>query len=146
MSCARRWRTSGTVRGSTAGRAGSGDGAGGDGEKRSVAQIPVKKARASSTSVMCLYQEVEAAHLIVIQSDVFAIFKILFDMPACATGRNHLWQSGPLRGKDEVVRFLVGISQAATNEQPMAPIIFPPMQHGNVRPVEEPGAFGAFAH
>jgi site-specific DNA recombinase len=69
-----------------------------------------------------------------------------FDVPACATGRNHLWQSGPCRGKDEGVRFLVGISQAATNEQPMAPIIFPPMQHGNGRPVEEPGAFASLIH
>jgi uncharacterized protein (DUF2147 family) len=32
----------------------------------------------------------EAAYLIVIQSQIFAIFKILFDMPACARGRNHL--------------------------------------------------------
>ncbi len=115
-------------------------------EKRSVAQIPGKSARATSTSVMCLYQKVEAAHLIVIQSQSFAIFKMLFAMPACANSRNHLWQSGPFGGQDEVVRFLVGISQAATNEQPMAPIIFPPMQHGNVRPVEEPGAFASFTH
>src|SRR5450755_322369 len=81
----------------------------------------------------------ETADLIVIQSQIFAIFKILFDMPACANGRNHLWQRGPLWPKDEVVRFLVGISQAATNEQPMTLIIFPSMQNGNVRPVEEPG-------
>src|SRR5258707_13496645 len=47
------------VKGSTAGRARSSEGAGGEGEKRSVAQIPVKKARATSTSVMCLYQPVK---------------------------------------------------------------------------------------
>jgi hypothetical protein len=55
---------------------------------------------------MCLYQEVEAAHLIVIQSQIFAIFNILFAMKAGATGRTHLWQRGPFGGKDEVVRFL----------------------------------------
>jgi hypothetical protein len=49
------------------------------GEKRSVAQIPGKSARATSTSVMCLYQRVEASHLVVIQSHIFAIFKILFN-------------------------------------------------------------------
>src|SRR6266699_7166563 len=38
---------------------GSPEGAGGEGERRSVAQIPVKKARATSTSVMCLYQPVK---------------------------------------------------------------------------------------
>src|SRR6266566_103948 len=69
----------------------------------------------------------EAAHLRVIQSDVFSIFKILFNVPACANGRNHLWQGGPLRGKNEGVRFLVGIGEATTNEHPMAPIIFPSM-------------------
>src|SRR5258708_4262263 len=81
-----------------------------------------------------------------IQSQVFAPLKILFDMPARANGLDHLWQGGSLRGKNEVVRFLVGISQAATNEQPMAPIIFPSMQHGHIRPVEEPGAFASLTH
>ena len=52
----------------------------------------------------------------------------------------------PLGAKTRVVRFLVGISQAATNEQPMAPIIFPAMQNGNVRPVEEPGALASLTH
>ncbi len=59
MSRASKWRTSGTVRGSTAGRAGSGDGAGGEVEKRSVAQIPVKKACASITNVIWRYHPVK---------------------------------------------------------------------------------------
>jgi hypothetical protein len=115
-------------------------------EKRSVTQIPGKSARASSTSVMCLYQRVEAADLIVIQSDVFGVCKILFNVPACATGRNHLWQGGSLRGKNEGVRFLVGIGQAATNEQRVPPIIFPPMQYGYTSPVKKSGTLGAFPH
>jgi len=45
-----------TVSGSTISRVGNAEGPGGDVEHRSVAQIPVKKARATSTSVMCLYQ------------------------------------------------------------------------------------------
>ena len=81
-----------------------------------------------------------------IQSQIFGIFKMLFDMPACATGRNHLWQRGPFRGKDEVVGFLVGISQAAPNEQPMTLIIFPSMQQRYASPVEEPGAFASLTH
>jgi len=146
MSRARRWRTSGTVRGSTGGRAGSPDGAGGEVEQRSVAQIPGKSARATSTSVMCLYHEVEAADLIVIQSEVFGVFKILFNVPACANRLHHLWQGGSLRGKNEVVRFLVGIGEAATNEHPMAPIIFPSMQHGDASPVKKSGTLGSFTH
>ena len=56
MSRASRWRTSGTVRASTAGRVGSVAGAGGELAPRSVVQIPVKKASANNTSVMCRYQ------------------------------------------------------------------------------------------
>jgi hypothetical protein len=40
----------------------------------------------------------------------------------------------------------VRISQTATNEHPMLPIIFPSMQDGNARPVEESGAFASLAH
>src|SRR5205807_7562119 len=88
----------------------------------------------------------EAANLIVVQSDIFAVFKILLNMPSGANGLDHLWQGGSFRGKDEVVRFLVGISEATANEQPMSSIILPLVQHRNDCPVEEPGAFGAFAH
>src|SRR5207248_94631 len=52
----------------------------------------------------------------------------------------------PFGPKTRVVRFLVRISQTATNEQPMLPIIFPSMQGGNARPVEESGAFASLAH
>src|SRR5512135_244637 len=88
----------------------------------------------------------EAANLIVIQSEVFGVFKILFNVPAGANGRHHLWQGGCLWGKNEVVRFLVGIGEAAADEHPMASIIFPPMQHGYSRPVKQSGTLGAFTH
>src|SRR5258708_401962 len=67
-------------------------------------------------------------------------------MPSGATGLDHLWQGGSLRGKDKVVRFLGRIVHAAANEQPMSSIILPLVQHGDDSPVEEPGAFGTFAH
>jgi len=51
-----------------------------------------------------------------------------------------------LRGKNEVVGFLVGISEIATNEHPMLPIIFPAMQHRYASPVKEPGAFASLTH
>ena len=81
-----------------------------------------------------------------VQTQVFGVFKILFNVPACANGLDHLGQGGSLRGKNEVVRFLVGVGEAATNEHPMAPIIFPPMQHGYTSPVEESGAFASLTH
>ncbi len=69
-----------------------------------------------------------------------------FNMPACANGLDHLWQDGSFRGKNEVVGFLGRIGEAATNEHPMAPIIFPSMQHGDASPVKKAGALGPFTH
>ena len=88
----------------------------------------------------------EAAHLVVIQSQIFGRFKIFLDMPACPDGRHHLLQRGPWWSKDEVVGLLLRIGEAATNEQPMVSILFPLMQDGHGCPVKEPGAFGPFTH
>jgi hypothetical protein len=52
----------------------------------------------------------------------------------------------PLGAKTRVVRFLVGIGEAATNEHPMVPIIFPSMQHRYASPVKKSGTLGSFAH
>src|SRR6266566_5027893 len=78
----------------------------------------------------------EATNFVMVQPQVFGVFKILFDVPACTNGRNHLRQGRSFWSKDEVVRFLVGISEATTNEHPMASIIFPSMQHGHTSPVK----------
>src|SRR5260370_36745416 len=75
-----------------------------------------------------------------------AFSRILFDVPACANGRNHLRQGGSFWSKDEVVCFLVGIGEATADEQRVPSIVLPLVQDGNRRPVEEPGAFGSLTH
>jgi hypothetical protein len=67
----------------------------------------------------------EAPHFVVVQAQIFPVFKIFLNTPSGANSLDHLWQSGSLRGKDKVVRFLGGISEAPTNEQPMSSIILP---------------------
>src|SRR5258706_13287689 len=88
----------------------------------------------------------EATNFVMVQPQVFGVFKILFDVPACANGRNHLRQGRSFWSKDEVVDFLVRIGEATTNEHPMASIIFPAMQHGHSHPVKEPKTFGPYTH
>src|SRR5258708_14100206 len=88
----------------------------------------------------------EATNFVMVQPQVFGVFKILFDVPACANGRNHLWQGRSFWSKDEVVCFLVGIGEATADEHPMASIVLPLVQDGNIRPDEEPGAFASLTH
>src|SRR6266849_1171537 len=63
--------------------------------------------------------------LVVVESEVFGIFKVLLDMPACANSLHHLLQGGSFGGKDEVVGFFERIVHTAAHEQPMSPIIAP---------------------
>jgi hypothetical protein len=88
----------------------------------------------------------EAAHLVVIQAQIFSRFKIFLDMPARPDSGHHLLQGGSRRSKDEVVGLLLRIGGTPTHEQPMASIIFPAMQYGDARPVKEPGSFAALTH
>jgi hypothetical protein len=75
-----------------------------------------------------------------------AFSRILFDMPTCANGPHHLWQGGSRWGEHEIVALLLRISETAADEQKVASIILPLMQHGNDGPVEEPGPFGSLTH
>src|SRR5512138_840907 len=88
----------------------------------------------------------EAAGLIVVQSTVLSIFKIFFDVPACANSRNHLRQGRCFWSNDEVVRFLVGISEATADEQRVPSIVLPLVQDGHHCLVEEPWPFGSLTH
>jgi hypothetical protein len=63
-----------------------------------------------------------------------------------ANSLDHLLEGGSRRSENKVVRFLGWISETTTNEHPMSSIILPLVQHGDNGPVEEPGAFGTFAH
>src|SRR5215467_8616928 len=83
----------------------------------------------------------EATNFIVIQPHVFGVGKILFDMPAFATGPHHLLQGGSRWGEHEIIALLLRISDTAADKKPMASIILPLVQHRNDGPVEEPGPF-----
>src|SRR5205814_8984899 len=85
-------------------------------------------------------------HLVVVHAQIFGVFKIFLNSPAGPNGLDHLRERGPRRGEDEVVRLLLWISDTAADEKEVLSIILPSMQHGNAGPVEEPGAFSAFAH
>jgi site-specific DNA recombinase len=50
-----------------------------------------------------------------------------FNLPSGSNSLDHLVQRGGLGGKDEIVDCFCWIVEAATNEQPMASVIFPPM-------------------
>jgi hypothetical protein len=45
-----------------------------------------------------------------------------------------------------LIALLLGIGETATDEQKMAPIIFPLMHYGNQSPIEELRTLGALAH
>src|SRR6266516_1161438 len=87
-----------------------------------------------------------ATNLILIETHVFGVFKILFDPPTRADRFDHLVQRGSRRSKDEVVGFFVRIVHTATNEQPVVPIVFPSVQNRHSSPIEETRPFGSLAH
>jgi hypothetical protein len=136
------WRTSGMVRGSKTGpeRAVTGQ------DGRAGAQIPASKACANITSVMWRYQPMKLRTRVLIQSHILAGCKIFFNMKACSNGPDHLWKPASSWCEHERVALLFGISNAAADEQKVATIILPRVQHRHNGPVEEPGSLGAFAH
>src|SRR6266487_4766342 len=87
-----------------------------------------------------------ASDFVLIQSHIFAGFKVFLNMPAGADGLHHLAERGSRWGKDEVVGLLSRIGEAPTNEQPVASIRFPAMQDRDDCPVKEPGTFGSLTH
>jgi hypothetical protein len=133
MSRASRWRTSGTGRR----------------EHRRLAGRPRGRQSASGAAGGCAnawkvgksYQHKravpvpadETAHFVVVQTQIFSVFKLFLNMPPASNGLDHFRQGGSLRGKDEVVRFLVRSSKLTTKKQPMALILFPAMQERDDR-------------
>src|SRR6516162_1480877 len=88
----------------------------------------------------------ETAHFVVVQAQIFGVFKIFLNMPPGATGLHHLLQRGALWGEHQVIALLLRISETAADEEEVAPISFPAMQDGYGLPVKEPGTFGALTH
>jgi hypothetical protein len=75
-----------------------------------------------------------------------AVSRVLLNPPPHSAGQHHLLQAGPWWSKDQEVLFVLVIGEAATDEQEMAPIVFPAVQDGNNCPVKESGSLGSFAH
>jgi len=88
----------------------------------------------------------KTAHFVMVQSQVFAVLKIFFNMPSTPDGRHHLRKHCAFGGEDGVVGVLAGIIDASADEQKVALIILPAVQHGNLCPIEESWAFGPFTH
>src|SRR5438876_2449198 len=84
----------------------------------------------------------KAAHLVVVQPQIFGVFKRFLDMPSGSKSLHHLAERGSLWGKDEVIALLLRVGDAPTNEQEVASIILPAMQIRHTGPVKEPGTFG----
>src|SRR6266516_5798122 len=58
-----------------------------------------------------------AADFIVIQSEVFGRFQVLFDVPPCANGLDNNGQRGVRWRRDQEVSQLVGVVQAAAHHE-----------------------------
>ena len=86
------------------------------------------------------------AHFIVIQPQVFAIFKILFNPPAPSQSRDLGEQRGGGRSKDQIIGQFRGGADGAADQQRVPAIIGSPVQQRHTRPVKEPGSFGALTH
>src|SRR5258708_30339856 len=85
----------------------------------------------------------KAAHFILIQSQVFAPLKILFNAPAASQSRDLGKQRGGGRSKDQIIRQFRGGIEGAADQQRMPAIILSAVQHMHTRPVKQPPSFGA---
>src|SRR5712691_6448192 len=88
----------------------------------------------------------EATHFVVIESHVFACFKILFNAPPRSNGLDHRLYCRCRRSEDQVVGLLFRIAQRATYEQPMSCVVLPVMQERNTCPIKESRTFRALTH
>ena len=85
------------------------------------------------------------AHFILIESEVFAGFDVLFDVPAAANRPHDGRQRRGWERKDQVGGDLAGIVEAATKDEEVAVVHRALVHDGQDGPREEPLAFGALA-
>src|SRR5260370_16741939 len=85
----------------------------------------------------------KAAHFILIQSQVFAPLKILFNAPAASQSRDLGKQRGGGRSKDQIIRQFRGGIAGAADQQGMPSIILSAVPHRHTRPVKPPRSFGS---
>src|SRR3982074_2173889 len=91
---------------------------------------------AGAFRIMAVPAEV-AAHFIVVKTEGFGRFQVLFDAPARADGSHHGGQRGLGWRPDQVVGHLVWAVQAAAHHEPMATVCDPSMHDGQTSPVKE---------
>src|SRR6266487_2993656 len=88
----------------------------------------------------------EAAHFVVIQSEIFAILKIFFNAPTTSQSGDFGLQRGLGGSKDQIIGQVWGGSDAATDEQRVPAIVSALLPNGQGCPVKETRPFGPFAH
>src|SRR5882762_7382463 len=86
-----------------------------------------------------------AAHFILIESQSFGRFQVLFDTPPCTNGLHHGGQRRLWWSRDEEIGHLIWIVKATAKDEPVAAIHGASLRDGQTRPVEKPLAFGAQA-
>ena len=83
-----------------------------------------------------------AAHFILIESQSFGGFQVLFDAPACPNGLHHGGQRGLWWRKDEKGSQLIWVVQTAADDEEMATVDGTSTHNGQTSPVKEALAFG----
>src|SRR6266566_2060869 len=58
----------------------------------------------------------EAAHFIVVQPQIFGVFKLFLDMPSGSNSLHHLLQGGAFRSEHQIVAQLLRIGETATDQ------------------------------
>lgn len=88
----------------------------------------------------------EAADLVVVQSQFFAVFNILFDPPAIVQGTDLGEKRGERGREDDVKGWIVAGIGRTPDEQAVPAIVLPAMPGGQVSPIKETRTFGSLAH
>jgi hypothetical protein len=85
----------------------------------------------------------QAADLVVIEPEIFAILKLFFDVPAPSKGRDFGLQRRASSSEDQVIRQVRARVEGATDEQGVPAIIAALMPDRYTGPVKETRACGA---
>src|SRR5258708_35391048 len=88
----------------------------------------------------------QTAHFILIYPQIFGIRELLLNPPSASHRPGHHLQRSACRAEDQVIGLVWWVRWDATNEQPMLPAVFPPMQDGQARPLANPRSFWARLH
>lgn len=87
----------------------------------------------------------EAAHFILVQTEILTGLQVFFDAPTCANSLHDESQGSRERSEDQVIRQLAWIIKTATKHEEVLPVFVAGLKPGKDGPVKEPFAFGALA-